>query len=379
MKKLLCILFLAVFLISGFEAAAANTSFQNQNLPARNYTHTVLAEEGTATTCGYCPTAARQLHELYTSGDYNFFYVTLVCNKNPYASGRASELGISGYPTIVFDGGYRRVIGMQQTSGPYASMIEQCGARTVANLAIDLQISWEGTGQIGVSATVTNNEATSFNGHLHVYVTEINSRWWNGAVQYHFAMVGDYAINQDITIDAEGNYQKQTVWNGDTYNVGDIAQNNVMVIASVFKAGLLYAEETEAASFSSGDNQPPTTPTITGEENGTIRTAYDYTIRSTDPEHDDIKYVIDWGDDSTTTTGYNYSGAEVSVSYMWKQKGSYTMKVKAIDDKDAESEWATLEVVMPAASSYAWNHYYLERFFEKFPNVFPIIRSYLGF
>jgi hypothetical protein len=41
---------------------------------------------------------------------------------------------------------------------------------------------------------------------------------------------------------------------------------------------------------------PPNTPTITGEINGEIQTSYDYTIQTTDPDHDDVQYYIDWGD-----------------------------------------------------------------------------------
>ena len=90
------------------------------------------------------------------------------------------------------------------------------------------------------------------------------------------------------------------------------------------------------------DNNPPNTPTITGETNGTIRTSYDYTIQTTDPDQDDVKYYIDWGDNTTTITGFYESGEEIIVSHTWDTKGTYNVKVKAIDEYYAESDWATL-------------------------------------
>ncbi len=42
-----------------------------------------------------------------------------------------------------------------------------------------------------VNVDVTNNGASTYNGHLHVYVTEITSRWDDeDGNPYHFAMIG---------------------------------------------------------------------------------------------------------------------------------------------------------------------------------------------
>ena len=224
-----------------------------------------------------------------------------------------------------------------------------------------------------------NNEGETYTGHLHVYVTEMNSRWWNQGTQYHFAMVGNYALNQDVQINSGDTFHQVVVWDGTTFGMSDIAQNNVMVIASVFTAGTKYVDETAAVSFDPGENHPPNTPTITGEINGSVRTSYDYTITATDPDTDDVKYIIDWGDDTSTTTGFNESGEEVTVSHTWNRKGTYTVRVKAIDEEDAESEWGTLIVTMPMTASFERLYHFFEAFFERFPNAFPLLRHLLGF
>jgi len=125
-------------------------------------------------------------------------------------------------------------------------------------------------------------------------------------------------------------------------------------------------------------NHPPNTPTITGETNGAYHFAYDYFIQTTDPQQDDVKYHLDWGDTTTTTTGFTESGEEIIVSHTWNTKGIYNVMVKAIDVYDAESDWATLTVIMP----YSYNiplFEFWERLLERFPNAFLVLRQLLGY
>jgi hypothetical protein len=117
----------------------------------------------------------------------------------------------------------------------------------------------------------------------------------------------------------------------------------------------------------------PDKPTITGKTKGAINTSYDYTIHTIDPDQDDVKYYIEWGDNTTTMTGLNGSGDEVIVSHTWDTEGTYNVKVKAIDEYYAESDWATLTVTMPC--SYKPIPPFLEVLFQRFPNAFPLLRQ----
>jgi large repetitive protein len=140
--------------------------------------------------------------------------------------------------------------------------------------------------------------------------------------------------------------------------------------------GRLNAQKAVAAVLQS--QLPPNTPTITGEINGAVQTSYDYTIQTTDPEQHDVRYTIDWGDSTTTTTGLNESGKQIVVPHIWSTKGTYDIKVKAIDKFGAESEWATLTVTMP----YNYNKpmpQFLELLFERFPNAFPVLRHLMRY
>ena len=71
-----------------------------------DFVHTVFVEEGTATWCSNCPTVSGYIHELYTSEDYRFYYVSMIDDKNTKAEDRLDEYNIIGYPTVFIDGGY---------------------------------------------------------------------------------------------------------------------------------------------------------------------------------------------------------------------------------------------------------------------------------
>jgi len=95
-------------------------------------------------------------------------------------------------------------------------------------------------------------------------------------------------------------------------------------------------------------NNPPSKPIINGPVNGVVGVSYTFTFTSTDPDGDNIKYYIDWGDLYVTNwTLFYESGDSYSEKHQWMITGDYLIKAKAKDTKNAESEWATLKVSMP--------------------------------
>jgi len=94
--------------------------------------------------------------------------------------------------------------------------------------------------------------------------------------------------------------------------------------------------------------QPPEPPTITGPTSGKAGTSYNYNFVSTDPDGDDVYYLIVWGDETGTGwIGPYLSGEKITKSHTWFFEGSYTIRCKAKDTYGAESEWGTLIVTMP--------------------------------
>jgi len=119
MKKILVLIVIGSFLLSGFGAIAINIDNEKQifekieiekNRDGGNqYTHTILGEFGTATWCPYCVYADAALNNIYAGQWHPFYYVSMICDVNTNAYQRAvNELGLTGYPTVYFDGGYKQ-------------------------------------------------------------------------------------------------------------------------------------------------------------------------------------------------------------------------------------------------------------------------------
>jgi len=102
----------------------------------------------------------------------------------------------------------------------------------------------------------------------------------------------------------------------------------------------------------------------------------EYTFNAVDPDGDDVKYFIDWGDGDTEWTGFSASGTPVVVSHTWAEEDTYTITAKAQDEYGLESDWGTLEVEMPVNQQVI--NPLLQMILERFPNAFPLLRQLLG-
>jgi len=119
-------------------------------------------------------------------------------------------------------------------------------------------------------------------------------------------------------------------------------------------------------------NLAPSAPSIVGETKGKTGTDYLYTFNAVDPDIDDVKYIIDWGDENSDTTGFHPSGIDVKLSHSWSEKGTYIVKVKAEDLHGLAGPEATLEVTMPRNKISDFN------FFQRFSNLFSFIQKILA-
>jgi hypothetical protein len=83
----------------------------------------------------------------------------------------------------------------------------------------------------------------------------------------------------------------------------------------------------------------PDTPDIEGPTEGKPGIEYNYTFVSTDPEEDDVFYYIDWGDGQFVEwIGPFLSGEQITQCHSWATKGTYTIKAKAKDTNEIESD-----------------------------------------
>ena len=125
-------------------------------------------------------------------------------------------------------------------------------------------------------------------------------------------------------------------------------------------------------------NDLPNKPeTPNGSTEGKIGTEYTYTSSAIDPDGDQVKYYFNWGDETCSLTDFVNSGEAASASHSWSQEGTYSIKVKAVDEYGAASEWSDpLSVTMPRGRLLPDT--FFMRLLERFPNAFPLIRHILG-
>jgi hypothetical protein len=124
-----------------------------------------------------------------------------------------------------------------------------------------------------------------------------------------------------------------------------------------------------------GGNQPPNTPTINGPANGKLGVSIEYTFNAIDPNGDQVKYLIDWGDGKTDTTALNPSGVDVIVSHTWSKKGDYTIKAHAQDEYGLNGPESTLSIMIPRTRTI---NIQLLNYIQNHPNLFPILQKLLN-
>ncbi|KYK34532.1 MAG: hypothetical protein AYK22_05235 [Thermoplasmatales archaeon SG8-52-3] len=230
---------------------------------------------------------------------------------------------------------------------------------------------------------------------------------WDGSqnVDYIYAqpVIGDIDGDADVEIIVGSYKNKLYAWHHNAKNVtgwpkiigdsvdstaaiGDIDNDNLVEVAVAGDDGKIYVWDLEAIYNSSnmqwpmfqydkyhtgyyrgktGNNTPPTAPTIDGPTKCKPFIDYNYTFTATDPNGDDIWYHLRWGDNERIHIYGPYpSGEELILSNNWTDKGTYKITCWAKDIYDAVSDVSKLEVKVPRSMfmSISWFNCFFERF-----------------
>jgi hypothetical protein len=123
------------------------------------------------------------------------------------------------------------------------------------------------------------------------------------------------------------------------------------------------------------DNDPPGAPTITGQNGGKPGKQYTFSFNAVDPEGENVKYHINWGDGTSETTSFAASGTDVDVSHSWENEGTYTITASAEDINGLVGPEATKQMNVPRGKALNFPFY---SFLQSHPNMFPLLRALLG-
>jgi hypothetical protein len=144
---------------------------------------------------------------------------------------------------------------------------------------------------------------------------------------------------------------------------GFIHVNNRLALEDVMEATNITLRET--IKYLLHITKPPNAPTIVGPVEGKAHTEYEYTFVAIDPDGDDVYYWVQWGEGCPVVEwiGPYASGEEITLTYAWDSRGTYTIRAIAKDVHGAEGEVGTLEVSMPKTyENPLWN--LIERLFD---------------
>jgi len=204
-----------------------------------------------------------------------------------------------------------------------------------------------------------------------------------------YIVAGEKIVSNDkdawlLKTDVNGNILWDMTIGGvsDEYSCGveEIDDEHVIVVGSTKSYGI-GGNDMWLIKVSQGNGTlPPVTPTITGPSSGKVNTEYPYTSSTTDPEGDQVFYWFDWADGTNSGwLGPYNSGVTCEAKHTWTAKNNYNIKVKAKDTNGAESDWSDpLPITMP----YTFNKpilLFLELFFQRFSNAFPLLRQSWGY
>jgi hypothetical protein len=230
----------------------------------------------------------------------------------------------------------------------------------------------EGTYQIKVIALDRSGGSSEWSDYLTITVIANNkpkapknlygpSSGYVGIAYYYFTLAND-PDNDNVKYTFD--------WGDGTISETDLVESgsveNASHIWSKAETYLVKCNTTDNKGSSSmwskslyvkiADNNPPDTPIMpSGPTSGLSYTAYNYGTSANDPDGDHVRYVIDWGDGTTSWTGLDFieSGKNKSLFHKWSNSGTYQVKAMAMDDKGAFSMWSnSLTVNISAVSLF---------------------------
>ena len=246
MKKIVYVL-IATLLVTNFLSFTPSAEISDEQ-----FTHTVFAEEFTATWCVYCPSAAENLMLIYEDApgepyyDDNFFFVALITDVNDKADDRMGDFpDVTGYPTVIFDGNDEKVSGGQSSTANYEQAIDTTGQRDDTDISLEIEMNHLGNDKLDISIGMTWDEDGSFsnptfNGYVRAYIVEKISRYNNyDGDPYHFGFL-DYAFDQNVELEPREKQSLSTIWTGGDHqdkngnDFSDIDYDNINVFVAFF-------------------------------------------------------------------------------------------------------------------------------------------------
>ena len=157
-----------------------------------------------------------------------------------------------------------------------------------------------------------------------------------------------------------------------THNYADLGKYTVTLTATDSEG---YIGDSETNLWVQDSNLPPNKPSISGPVSGMVNANKKYTVSSTDPEGNDIWFLIKWSEEETYQIYGPYkSGEEVTIGHYWQKIGSHTISVKAKDVFNDESELETFNIRIPKNKARDISGLLLYKVINRFPFISILVK-----
>ena len=123
-------------------------------------------------------------------------------------------------------------------------------------------------------------------------------------------------------------------------------------------------------------DDPPGETTINGPQEGDAGEELTYTFSAEDPEGQDVRFHIDWGDGDSETTVYVESGTAKAVKHTYNVAKTYTIKAYAEDVNNNLGPTKEFQVIIPRSKDFH-THPFIQ-FLQSHPNMFLILKYILA-
>lgn len=327
----------------------------------------VFVEEASTTWCKNCPQVAKVIHDSYKSDKNNFYYVSLVSDKNSFAENRLSNgFKTYGYPSVYLDGGFRFLVGGGSFESKFKKFLSESNSRSRPDVYVYLESVWDRKNKVLENTVeVVNKDNESYSGTVRVYICENKSVRWSDydGNPYRHAFL-EYGLEESVDLDPGENITLVEEWIPSESSFEDVSVENLYMVAVVFNDKgnnknydtgedgddnsfkAFYADDCDSSKAVSGKLPPSIglvvpkefSHYIRGREFSNLLFQNTYIVGRVDLEVnvqadsgvDKVEYVIEGRRDTDTLTVY-----DKPYSYTWDSFsfGKFTITAKVYDEK----------------------------------------------
>jgi hypothetical protein len=222
------------------------------------------------------------------------------------------------------------------------------------NLFCDLEMSSDGEFifRVGTIECVLN--ATSDSGYNDGEWHHVEAKYMGETVNPTMEIWVDGSMEDTLT-------EWQCPFNADDFLTGKIGRKgnseDMFFDGAIDEVKIYYTQ---------GDNDPPEKPTLSGDSQVKAGEVYTLTFRAVDPNEDDVRYHIDWGDGTEWTSFYEQD-TDQTATHTYDDQGNFNIVVYAQDEPGDNGPTATKAIEVPKAKPFVFNFNILDWLFELFP------------